>query len=73
MNALVRTSWLDRLGAETLIDQAAAEIERTQQRNARARKSHTKTTWKRLRRLGITRQALNRCEWDNRTPYDDST
>jgi hypothetical protein len=47
-----------------LFAQAAEEIEWAQKRNAQARKSHTKTKWRKLRRLGITKNGLKRCTWD---------
>ena len=41
----------------------AAEIGRTQARNAAARKSHTKATRKKLRALGIKLTEVPRCTW----------
>ena len=41
----------------------AEEIAWHQKRNAKARKSHTKTTRKKLRRLGIKLTEIRRCQW----------
>ena len=43
-----------------------AEIGYTQRRNALARRSHTRTTRKKLAALGIRLKALPRCGWSKR-------
>ena len=62
--AVVRSWWLDGRAAAELYAQAAGEIEYAQNRNAQARTSHTKTTRKKLRELGIKLTEVKRCTWD---------
>ena len=65
MSALLRSWWLNEQPAsDRLIDKTAEKIAGTQRRNAQARKSHTKKTLYRLRKLGIKLAALKRCQWD---------
>lgn len=65
MAALVR-SWAisEPKDVERQLAKAAAKIKYAQRRNAQARKSHTKTTLKKLKRLGIDLARLKRCQWD---------
>jgi hypothetical protein len=63
VSALVRSWWLDGLAAQPLFAQAARKIDRDQHRNAQARRSHTKTTRRKLRRLGIRLSDIKRCRW----------
>ena len=62
--ALVR-SWWDsgRAACDRLLERTAAKIRHQQRRNAQARKSHTKTTRRKLRELGIRLTDLPRCTW----------
>ena len=63
--ALVRCWGLSsRRLKEKLRAKAARKITWAQRRNAQARKSHTKTTRKKLRELGIKLTELKRCRWD---------
>jgi hypothetical protein len=48
-----------------MIDQAVDEIAWAQTRNAQARKSHTKTTRAKLRRLGIKLTDIQRVPWND--------
>ena len=61
--ALIPYWWLDQRPSLKLLDRTAAELERTQKRNAAARKSHTKATRKKLRALGIKLTEVPRCAW----------
>ena len=61
--ALVRSWGLGRHAAKLIIAAAAAEIAYTQRRNAQARRSHTKTTRRKLAALGIQLTQLPRCGW----------
>ena len=61
--ALIPSWWLDQRPSKKLLERTAAEIERTQKRNAAARKSHTKATRKKLRALGIKLTEVPRCAW----------
>jgi hypothetical protein len=65
MAALVR-SWgiSEPREVEKQLAKAAAKTKYTQRRIAQARKSHTKTTLKKLKRLGIDLAKLKRCRWD---------
>jgi hypothetical protein len=61
--ALVRSWWLSGALSTALIEAAASKIQHWQQRILAARKSHTKTTRKRLRQNGIYLKDLIRCKW----------
>ena len=52
--ALVQSWWLPRAAADRLLDRAARIIRDTQDRKARARKSHRKRTLRKLHAIGIT-------------------
>ncbi len=43
----------------------AAKIRYAKRRNAQARRSHTKTTLKKLKRLGIDLAEVKHCRWDD--------
>ena len=59
-----RGPWIFEIDAdERVTPELAAEIVRTQARNAAARKSHTKATRKKLREMGIKLTQLRRCVW----------
>jgi dTDP-4-amino-4,6-dideoxygalactose transaminase len=60
---LIPSWWLGLGPSKKLLERTAAEIERTQKRNASARKSHTKATRKKLRALGIKLTEVPRCTW----------
>ena len=64
MAALVRSWWLDDAATVQLLEQAANEIQYTQARKAQARKSHSKTTRRKLRNLGIKLSEIRTCHWD---------
>jgi hypothetical protein len=55
--------WLDPSAANTLFERAAEKINWAQSRNTAARKSHTKTTRGKLRKLGIKLTEIKRCRW----------
>jgi hypothetical protein len=59
----VQTLWLDPAAATSMLERAVKKITWAQTRNAIARKSHTKTTHKKLKRLGIQLSQINRCQW----------
>jgi hypothetical protein len=61
--ALIRSWWLNSRASTALIEQTAKKIQYTQQRNATARKSHSKQTRKKLRKIGIKLKDLVRCKW----------
>ncbi len=61
--AMIPYWWLDQRPSAKLWERTAAEIDRTQERNAAARKSHTKATRKKLRGLGIKLTEVPRCAW----------
>jgi hypothetical protein len=64
MAALVRSWWdNDRAASDRLLAKTAQKITRTQQRQATARKSHTKTTRRKLKESGIRFTDLPRCGW----------
>jgi len=60
----VRGWWLKGRASGELIDQAIEEITWAQQRNVQARKSHTKTTRRKLRQLGIKLTDIKRIPWN---------
>lgn len=64
VSTLVRSWWLDRRRSAALLQRAADIITHWQRRNAAARSSHTKTTLRKLRRMGIRPTDLIRCKWD---------
>lgn len=65
MAALVRSWWISEpKEVEKQLAKAAAKIRYAQRRNAQARRSHTKTTLKKLKRLGIDLAKVKRCQWD---------
>ena len=53
---------LDQSSAK-LLKRTVEKIDRTQRRNASARKSHTKATRMKLRALGIKLTEIRRCVW----------
>jgi hypothetical protein len=61
--ALIPCWWLEERPSPKLLERTAAELRRTQRRNATARKSHTKRTRRRLHELGIKLTGLPRCKW----------
>jgi hypothetical protein len=61
---VIRGWWLKGRALAQLIDRAVEEISWTQKRNAQARKSHTKTTRRKLRQQGIRLTAIQRVPWD---------
>ena len=63
--AAVVTSWSlpDKRSQEVVLEKAARKITRAQQRNAMARRCHTKRTRQELRKLGIRLTKLKRCHW----------
>jgi len=64
MAALVR-SWWDNDGpaSDRLLEKTAKKISVLQRRKAQARKSHAKTTRRKLHRLGIRLTDLPKCGW----------
>ena len=66
MAALVQTWFLrNSTTSERVLDKAARKIDYHQRRNANARKSHTKTTRRKLRELGIKLTEIPRCQWNS--------
>ena len=63
--ALIPFWWLSLSPPRTLLERTAGEIERTQRRNALARRCQTKETRQRLHALGIKLTELPRCRWDS--------
>ena len=64
INAVVQSWQLDPVDADRLIRRTAERLEYHQRRNASARRSHTKTTIRKLRALGIKLENLKRCDSD---------
>ena len=64
INALVQSWQLDPAAADRLIRRTAECLQYHQRRNAIARRSHTKTTIRQLRTLGIKLPNLKRCDSD---------
>lgn len=64
VGAVVQSWWLDLDSAKTLRERTAKQLQYHQQRIALARKAHTKTTKRKLRRLGINVDHLKRCDTD---------
>jgi hypothetical protein len=62
----VKSWWLDQAAADDLFEQAAKKINWAQKRNAKARKSHTKSKRRKLRQLGIKLTEIKRCRWKSR-------
>ncbi len=62
--ALIPFWWLKLSPPKALLERTSAEIQRTQSRNAVARKCHTKRTRRELRALDIKLTGLPRCKWD---------
>ena len=56
--------WLDDDDTENLFQRTAEKIQYHQHRNATARASHTKSTKRKLSRLGIKLGDLKRCDSD---------
>jgi hypothetical protein len=65
VSALVQSWWLNGRASAALLEHTASTIAYTQQRNAMARKSHTKRRRKRLRQKGIKLTQIPRCEWES--------
>ena len=63
MSALIRSLWLPDRPASRLLERAARELRYTQARRVLARKSHAKTTRRRLRAAGVRLSTLVRCHW----------
>ena len=63
--ALMQSWWLNGRASAALLEHTANTIAYTQQRNALARKSHTKRTRRKLRAKGIKLTELTRCYWDS--------
>jgi len=60
----VQSWWLDEAATEALFQRTAETIQYHQRRNAIARKSHTKTAKRKLRKLGIRLSELKKCDLD---------
>jgi hypothetical protein len=60
---LIRSWWLKGRASAILFEKAATTIQHWQRRIAAARRSHTKTTCRKLRKIGITLSNLTRCKW----------
>ena len=64
MAVLVRSWWdNDQPASDRLLEKTAKKITKIQQRKAQARKSHTKTTRRKLHGLGIRLTDLPKCSW----------
>ena len=61
--ALIPSWWLGQRVSTKLVERTVARLERTQERNATARRCHTKKMRRRLRELGIKLTELKRCQW----------
>jgi alcohol dehydrogenase YqhD (iron-dependent ADH family) len=64
MAVLVRSWWdNNRSASERLLQKTAKKITTIQRRKAQARKSHTKKTRRKLKKLGIRLSDLPKCNW----------
>ena len=63
-DALVRSRPLGTRAVRLMIEAAAKTIEYYQNRNAAARRSHTKTTLQKLHMRGVYVTDLPRCRWE---------
>ena len=63
--ALVQSWSLGKNAGQVLLERTAENITYQQQQNAKARKSHTKRTRRKLRELGIRLATLTPCSWDD--------
>lgn len=63
VGALVESWWLQGRASPTLIEHTAQIIQHWQQRNAAARTSHRRRTFKKLRENHIVLKELIRCQW----------
>ena len=63
--AVIRSLWLDGRATDVLYAQAAEEIHWAQSRNTQARRSHTKTTRRRLHALGVKLTEVKQCRWNS--------
>jgi hypothetical protein len=63
--AVLVQSWWDNghAASDRLVEKTVQKIQKLQRRNAQARKSHSKTTRRKLRALGIRLTDLPRCGW----------
>ena len=62
--ALIQSWWdNDQPASDRLLEKTAAKITYQQQRNAQARKSHTKATRRKLHELSIRLTDVPRCSW----------
>src|SRR5512135_3622237 len=61
--ACIPSWWLGQTPPRKRLERTAAKIRRAQQRNALARKCHTKRTRRKLHKLGIKLTELPRCTW----------
>ena len=59
---MIRSQSLEPKARYSYLAQQAALINRTQRRNAAARKSHRKATLRRLHQLGVKLTGLRRCQ-----------
>lgn len=64
MSAVVQAWSLDQVAATALFQRTADIIQYYQRRNEQARISHTKSTKRKLRRLGINLSTLKKCDSD---------
>ena len=64
-SALIESWWLPKISPTSLIDDASFRIDYYQNRNAQARKSHTKTRVAKLEKEGVDMQSTKKCQWDD--------
>ena len=63
--ALVQSWWVAGRVPIQLLERTAVHINKTQRRNAAARKSPRKRTISRLHKLNIKLHSLPKCRWDD--------
>jgi hypothetical protein len=63
VGALMQSWWLSGRVSAKLIERTAEKIKHWQQKNAKARIAHTKTTRRKLRKIGIKLTKIIRCKW----------
>ena len=61
-NAMIQSCFMQPQQRQRFLDTTARKILHYQTRNACSRRSHRKTTLRKLHRLGITLASLRRCE-----------
>lgn len=65
MSAVIESWWMTPDNAQRLLEATARKLIYYQKRNAQARKSHTKTSNRKLAAIGIDLDNIPRCNWES--------